>query len=567
MIENTPRERMLYCAVLVAATALFYVLNVLTPLKPDDVMYALQMHNLHERIDGWLSLLHSQAYHYVDTNGRVASSFLVQLFCGLLGKPLFNVVNALVTALFAHLAATLVSGCRHSVLALSMVLAWMMTLMPVPGETMLWVSGAVNYLWAATATLSLLVWLQSDRSRRPSPWWQHIVVLLLAMLAGSMNESVTAGTLLGLVVYFALNRSRFTGTTRSALLGYALGVALIFASPAAWQRLTGGGDVNLHISAMQMLSRRLINTCTKSLHFVAPALVLAGVVVALARKRFATLRGHILLWCFAGVLMAIAALSITNSYRSYTAFALFSFIVVAQWFHRLLDMRRAAPWVAAILLLGSAALAVPALRAINTYKHYDDAVTTAIAGAPRECVLPASQPPVTSRWVYPVTYDNDGYMTHKYYYCCYYGKDNLQFLAPDIYARYSSGDMMTGGSKAPFAVADSTAAGPLQLTVFDGHPYSIIDMGTNKPKLAAPQARVYYESMEQHLGAERSAKLKRWGEFPEFMPMSQYYLKQGDHYYLVLPEIERDVVAIEVPLTIDGKKTVLRFDKSTEPQP
>ncbi len=561
------RERTLYFALLLVVVApLFYVLNALTPLKPDDVMYALQMHNLQERIDGWASLLRSQAFHYVDTNGRVSSSFLVQLFCGLLGKPLFNVCNALVAAVFVHLAARLVAGRSGSVVALAMALAFVMTLMPVPGETMLWVSGAVNYLWAATASLALLVWLAGEGSQRRAPWWRHLLVLLLALLAGAMNESVGAGTLLGLAVYFALNRDRFAPLARTALLGYALGVALIFASPAAWQRLSDGGDVNMHMTLAQMLSRRVINTCTKSLHFVTPALVVLGVVVALVRHRFSALRSSMVLWCFGGVMLAIVALSITNSYRSYTAFALYSFVLVGQVLNRYLDGRRMARWVAAVLLAGCAVMAVRAVNDTNAYKRYDDGVTAAIAAAPRECVLPASQPPVVSRWVYPVTYDNDGYMTHKFYYCCYYGKDNLQFLAPDIYARYTSGDMLAGGEVAPFELADSVPV-PMRLITFAGHPYSIIDMDTVRPRLASPQARVYYASMEQHLGAERSQRLKRWGEFPEFMPMSQYYLKQRGRYYLVLPELEPDVVAIEVPLHLGGEQRVLRFNKTNTRQP
>ncbi|MBO7610260.1 MAG: hypothetical protein J6S96_08685 [Muribaculaceae bacterium] len=553
------KNNILYWITLAIAAIVFYVLNVFTTLKPDDVMYSLVMGNAQEHIDGFGSLMRSQAFHYIDNNGRFAN-FLTQLFCGILGKPLFNICNALVTAVFLHSAATLIARRCGSIAALSLALLFVMLLMPVPGETMLWLCGSFNYLWSATATLLILVWMARDSAHRQASWWKHCMVFVLTLFAGAMNESVTACTLLALVIYFAFNRQEFTGLVRTAVLGYAVGVAVIFVSPALWTRLDAGGDVNLHISTAQMLSRRLINTCTKSVHFVTPILALAAIVLALFHRKFAQLRTNILVWTFLCSILMIMVLSITTSYRSYTTFALYSFLVVAQLLYVWICDKRWCVWATAAMLAASAVLAVPAVRDTYKYKQYDDRVIADIIASPAECILPASKTPVVSRWVYPVVYDNDGYMTHKYYYCCYYGKDNLQFLAPEIYARYQSGDMLLGGKPAALVPADSTRV--MQLMTFDGQPYSIADMGTDTLCFANTHARVYYESMEDHLGVERTAKLKRWGEFPEFMPMPMYYLKQDGHYYLVLPELEPDIVAIEVPLMKDGKEQDLRFEKT-----
>ena len=548
-----------YWIVLLGATIFFYILNLLTPLKGDDVMYSLELGNVSHHIDGWDSLLRSQYFHYFDNNGRFAN-FLTQVFCGIIGKPLFNVFNAIVTAVFLHASASIVAGRQGSVLALSLVIAFVMTLMPVPGETMLWLCGSFNYLWAVTAALVLIRWIHTCHSGR-APWWKHCLVLAAAVLAGAMNESTTACTLLALFIFFALNRERLSALVITALVGYAIGVAVIFASPAMWNRLDAGGDVNLHISTAQLISRRLINTCTKSVHFVTPVIAMVGIVVALFRRRFSQLKGNFMVWAFLSAAVMIVVLSITTSYRTYTTFALFSFMLVAQWLHGVVERRRWSVPVACVLLLACAVLAVPAVSSTYVYKQYDDRVTQAIVASPRQCILPASHSPVKSRWVFPAVYDNEGYFGHKHFYCCYYGKDNLQFLAPDIYARYQSGKMMQGGVPAPFAPADTTFKAVLM--TFPGHPYSIIEMSADSLSLSHPHAKVYYYSMEEHIGQERTARLKRWGEMPDYMPMSQYVLQQGGHSYVVLPELEHDVKAIETAFTINGEERIVKFERKS----
>ena len=547
-----------YYGGLVMAGVFFYVLNVFTTLKGDDMLHGLMANDTTRHITDWVSLLQSQAYHYVDTNGRMAD-FLAQLCCGLLHKPLFNVLNALMTVLFVHAAATMVSARKSSVLALLFTLVYVLVLMPTPGETMLWISGATNYLWAITFTLVFLLWLQQETAAPSRSRGRHAALFMMALLSGSMNESVTAGTLLGLVLYYAMNRKLLSRGVVVALVGYAIGVAVIFSSPGMWQRLDEGGGVNMNITAAQMLSRRFINTCTKSVHFITPVLAMLGIAVLLLQRRWQALRSDPLVWIFLSVFASVVVLSLTNSYRGYTAFSVFSFLLVAQWIHAWLNGRSWSRWIAVAMLVCCVPLGVHAVRQVWTYKQYDDAVIEAIKAGPDECILPAVQSPVHSRWVFPIDYDNEAYFPHKVFFARYYKKSDLQFLQADIYSRYASGKMMEGGIEAPF-VSD-VAGDTLCIMAFPGHPYSIIDAGSERPEVGGPEVKVHYASMEEHLGKERSEKLKRWGEFPEFMPMRYYCLNSGGRYYVVLPEITDDMVTIEIPRNVDGKENWRRFDR------
>ena len=105
---------------------------------------------------GFMDFLRAQYDHYMTANGRCAD-FFATLFCAYLGKPLFNVVNTLMFAGMAHLVSLLSTG-RRSVLVLALFIAYVGLWFPVPGQTMLFVAGSCNYMWAIVASL-LMVYL------------------------------------------------------------------------------------------------------------------------------------------------------------------------------------------------------------------------------------------------------------------------------------------------------------------------------------------------------------------------------------------------------------------------
>jgi hypothetical protein len=99
-----------YWALMIAACAVFLVMNVLTTIKEDDMAYSLiegewvPVHTL-------LDVLRSHANHFADANGRTAN-LVAALFCGLLGKTVFNICNTIVFGLMGHLLSLLTAGRR-----------------------------------------------------------------------------------------------------------------------------------------------------------------------------------------------------------------------------------------------------------------------------------------------------------------------------------------------------------------------------------------------------------------------------------------------------------------------
>lgn len=263
-----------YYLLLVGVALVVLVMNWLTTLKGDEYVYALVPGEITRLCNTIGDYVHSIPAFYQGTNGRLADA-TERLFASLVGKPVFNVLNTLMLVLLIEGIFTLAVGRRRSVTALSLVLVCIAFCFPYPGETLLWMAGSFNYLWSTTLSLWLLCWLRWPPHR--DTIWHHVLALLSGVIAGWFNESTSLGVLLGLCLYFALNRNEFMGFRRRVLIGYAIGLVIIMSSPALWNRLSDGASVNTSLSAFQMLSRRILGLGYMTLRFVVPALAVAVV--------------------------------------------------------------------------------------------------------------------------------------------------------------------------------------------------------------------------------------------------------------------------------------------------
>ena len=92
-----------YWGLMLAACIVFYVLNLWTSFKEDDMEFSLL------RDAGFMDFVHARYDHYLTANGR-CSDFFATLFCAYLGKPLFNICNTLMFALIPeHITGKIVN--------------------------------------------------------------------------------------------------------------------------------------------------------------------------------------------------------------------------------------------------------------------------------------------------------------------------------------------------------------------------------------------------------------------------------------------------------------------------
>jgi hypothetical protein len=559
------KQNKYYYLLLGIVALVMLAMNWLTTLKGDEYVYALIPGDIVHHCNTVSDYVRSIPAFYQGTNGRLADA-TERLFASLVGKPMFNVLNMLMFVLFIEGIFTLAVGRRRSVLALSMVLVCVAFFFPYPGETLLWMAGSFNYLWSASISLWLVCWLKyctAPQGVHSNSFLRGLGGLLCGLIAGWFNESTSLGVLLGLCLYFALNRREFTSLRRRVLLGYVVGLVIIMASPALWLRLSGGASVNTSLSVLQMVSRRILSLGYMSLRFLTPAI--AVIVLFHVWHRQGGLRAIVRrteLCLLLGTMCAAILLGMVIE-RPYTWLVTVSMVVCLRAFWPTMSR-----WPVTVLRVVTVACLVAccvgsgmALHKMWIYRNYDQGVQQQIADGPRQCILKASHAPISSRWILPDVYDNDTYhCAYRTIYSCYYDKDNVQFLPPTIYERYVAGTLLEGAETAPFTSSDPSLADTL-LTI-DGAPYALVSLKSGIEG-GNGNGKVFRTDIEEYWGSSTSQRRYWLGSLKEFVPCRPYFLVIDGHTYEVVGcEVPETVTRIELKVYISGKWRLLTFTRN-----
>lgn len=233
---------------IVIAVVAFAVLNFLTPEYHDDFVYKFIFEggtvNYDHPVRSIGDIVVSQVEHYQSVNGRSLVHFLVQLFTGVLGKPVYNIMNAIIFGLFLLLLKryafrqTLRQGRELFAVSLTLVLV---LLLPRFKDTFLWMTGSVNYLWSATAALLFLLMYERRRERTADK--SLVLPVIGTLMLGWTHEGITlplgaALTIISLVS-FKKNRDKQGLWLALAYLGGAI-LTAIAPGTIARSGMTGG---------------------------------------------------------------------------------------------------------------------------------------------------------------------------------------------------------------------------------------------------------------------------------------------------------------------------------------
>lgn len=524
------------------ACAVFWYMNLLTPYKEDDMAFALIGRDGASLLD----LLRARYEHFLTTNGRFSDA-VATVFCAFLGKPLFNVCNTLVFGLLAHLMSRF-SARRASVLVLVMFLTYVGCSYPVPGETMLFLAGSCNYMWAITASLLLVAYLERCHERRLG-WGRGVLLFVCAFFAGNFNEATTMGFFGGLVLYYAFNRQRLSPTVVVAMAGYLLGVLVIIASPALWSR--AGGELVSDMGVAELLSTRWHIFIDKMWRFITPVAALAVGVVALLWRGYRPVTRSLWTWVLICLVAVMFALGLFSE-RAYSPLATVAFIITAMAAHTLLERW---PWPRlAVVLLGLALTVFSwtrAVRAVEAYKAYEDRNMQEIAAAPREAILQERQFDGYSRFVTALRYVSSEYFVREDLYQAYYDKDNLQFVSDSVYARYHSGRLLEGARELPLSCDRPDVVG--RFLAFPSQDYMVVELQADTFPYTSQQALYYNAVDDDALTDDELAYRRKYGIVTDYTPRGFYPLRYQGRLLLVFPLMEKNILRVVFP--VEGGKS------------
>lgn len=440
-------DQTVFWVLLLAGCAVMLVMNYYTTLKEDDFLHTTIYGSGGEPINSLLDVFRSYWNHYLGHDGRVANlpDFL---FNGLLGKQVFNVCNTIVFGLMAYMISRH-STRRNSATVLAMLFAYITAAWPVPGETLLWVAGSCNYLWAVTASLLFIAYLLWHRNSMPA-WLQGIIVFVFSFLAGAANEGTTIGIAAGVVLYYLFNRGKVDRAILIAMSGYLLGIVWLVCSPGAWDRASY--DISHNVGPMQILTERCLLLKAMSIELITPiAALLLGVITCLKNGFKKTLTDSPWPFIYLCLLFFVFILG-RNTARMYTAFAVVSFIIMTMALDTL--FRR---WRLLALAVIVAALAVCALKLnynigqVKQYNEFFRATEQDIRDSNDEqAILKVHDFKGYSRFIKLFALDSWNHFIHERTLVQHYGKGNLQFVNDSIYTRYHEGRLTDGVQPMPF---------------------------------------------------------------------------------------------------------------------
>ena len=544
-----------YWSIIAVACLVFYVMNVLTTFKEDDLAMTL-IEGEWTPVRSLADFFRSHYCHYMTVNGR-SSDIVAELSCWLLGKPVFNILNTLMFGLLLHLLS-LLSAQRRSIMVVSMFLAFVGCFFPVPGETMLWLSGSCNYMWAITLSLLFVYLLQRHHQNGAIGWGKTLLLVLFSIVAGSFNEATTFGFLAGLCLYYLFNRKQLNRTVMLMLAGYAIGVMIIACSPAAWSRATSG-DIVTNLGIKELLSSRWFIFHEKIWRFYTPVAAIAIGVVAMLWKGIKPVIRCPWTFILLCIFIVMFALGLVNE-RAYTSLATVGFIIVAiAVFYLLKRWQWARLGVTIISLALFGYTGYYALRALQAYKAYDDQVVKEIKESPSQAVLKERKFDIYTRFAKSMKYMSTDFFERELVYRSYYGKDNVQFVSDSVYERFHSGRLLDGATVLPLKcdhpeIADTVLCFP------DQDYMAIIIKGDTLPP-TYQGAKYYYYETNGDLDQEEQERRRNYGISADFTPQGYYPLYYQGKQLLICPLPTDDVSSIVISFkgdVSDGGMTLKR---------
>lgn len=497
-------------------------------------------------ITSFWQIFPSMWHHYCSVNGRFTSHFLIQLFCGLLGKNVFNIVNTLVFAIFIYYFTKLVSY-KNSIVILVLLLAAIVFLLPFPGQTMLWLTGSINYFWTVTFSLLVIYYLLISKDKTTKPLFL-ILLFMWGAFVGWMNESISIGVSGGLFLYMVLKRKELDKNKLFLIMGYMLGTALIVFSPGTFARATGSG-VNMDYNVIQFFTMRLVVIIQMLIKY---PIILVGIIIVAIQlyRRNVSLLGYVSIF----TLLFLYLLGMDGE-RVFYGISIISLLLcmifIVEYIMKNEKHCSLLNYVSIFLFLICIYPCVSAVASARNYYDYNHTIEAAIMSTPSECVIESRELPKTNKFVYATGISPDRNTVHNRARAFYYHKTSVQSLPPFLYKQFKKESFVDGSERITITTSDT-----LQLEAFysESYPYLIVPMSEEKVYKKYFQCQAFYKSQNENLKSYQ--KVIRWllgslNNSPQLLEC--YYVEKEGHYYYILP-FNSQISQYVIPINKGGEK-------------
>ena len=196
------RKYLFICLVVISFLAIL-VYNMFTPAMADDLTYGKIVSDAHSFLD----LIRQEMHQYMTWSGRSVNHIILR--CFLTGdKWIFNICNSLVfVALTLFMYYNIENRKKWDVFVYLLINLFIWTFAVSFSQTILWETGACNYLWGSTIIMgyiSVYKFCMKEDYSGISQIAPGIGLFLLGILAGWCNENTSGGCILLICIWIGL---------------------------------------------------------------------------------------------------------------------------------------------------------------------------------------------------------------------------------------------------------------------------------------------------------------------------------------------------------------------------
>lgn len=322
--------------ILVCIYLMMLILNLLTPILADDYSYSLSLDD--SKINSFMDIINYQWWHYFNWGGRTVAHTIAQVFL-LFPKVIFSIVNPLIYICLVYLIYLHAKGNKESnPLFLLLIHLGLWFLLPVFGQTCLWVVGSCNYLWTTVIILWFL-WIYRNKKSNPSII-KLIGIFFLGILAGWTNENTSAGLIVILLGYMIVQKvfskkEKIPKIQIVGLIGTILGFLVMILAPGNFVRTTAFQDDSFFL--VKIIKRAIDMTITAG-NYLLPIVVILVIAISIKIYHKKKIENDVYIFLVGGLATIYSmVLSPTFPERSWTGVIVFLLIAM---FNLLYDVEK-----------------------------------------------------------------------------------------------------------------------------------------------------------------------------------------------------------------------------------
>lgn len=240
----------------------------LTPYLSDDFAYMMELRDTGAKTIGDVARLAFEEYFL--HGGRLVHYFTFRMFLFIPTKMVFNIVASAIFVVLGLLIYANISKKKEYDIGVIMLIYLMIWLFCVrPGQTVVWLTGSVVYLFATTYILGSLTLFRymMNKDNIKHPVLLLICLFLICLVAGNVSENNSGAAIL-LLIIFTINKyvddkknssekltiKRFVKPYMIvAFVGYIAGFLILVLSPGAHVRASSAA-VNDYKGIVGLLS-------------------------------------------------------------------------------------------------------------------------------------------------------------------------------------------------------------------------------------------------------------------------------------------------------------------------